>query len=88
VPKITKKKLNIGHLSELSLILHSIIRSFFLLNNINNQMFAINFLPLVPMRAADSERSEMISQLLYGRRFPKNRRRPPTSEARAFQACP
>ncbi|MBP6635994.1 MAG: SH3 domain-containing protein, partial [Paludibacter sp.] len=29
-------------------------------------MFAINFLPLVPMRAADSERSEMISQLLYG----------------------
>lgn len=66
MPKITKKKLNIGHLSELSLILHSIIRSFFLLNNINNQMFAINFLPLVPMRAADSERSEMISQLLYG----------------------
>lgn len=29
-------------------------------------MYAINFLPLVPMRAADSERSEMISQLLYG----------------------
>ena len=29
-------------------------------------MYAINLLPLVPIRAADSERSEMISQLLYG----------------------
>jgi len=29
-------------------------------------MHAINLLPLVPVRAGDSERSEMISQLLYG----------------------
>lgn len=61
-PKITKKNLNNDYLSQLSLLLC-------LKSDIKQRiykMYGIVLNPLVPVRAADSERSEMVTQLLFG----------------------
>lgn len=61
-PKITKKNLNNDYLSQLSLLLclkSTIKQRIF-------KMYGIVLHPLVPVRAADSERSEMVTQLLFG----------------------